>query len=105
MWSRFIEDRAGGAAPIFALGIIPIIGLVGAAVDYSRGNAARTAMLASLDATALMLSRDAANMDPGAGHRQGDVASSTRSSTGPRSPTFRSPPICRARSKAASCST
>jgi Flp pilus assembly protein TadG len=65
MWSRFIEDRAGGAAPIFALGIIPIIGLVGAAVDYSRGNAARTAMLASLDATALMLSRDAANMTPG----------------------------------------
>ena len=52
-------------APIFALGIIPIIGLVGAAVDYSRGNAARTAMLASLDATALMLSRDAAGMDPG----------------------------------------
>ena len=64
MWSRFIEDRAGGAAPIFALGIIPIIGLVGAAVDYSRGNAARTAMLASLDATALMMSRDAAGMDP-----------------------------------------
>ena len=65
MWSRFIKDRAGGAAPIFALGIIPIIGIVGAAVDYSRGSAARTAMLASLDATALMLSRDAANMDPG----------------------------------------
>lgn len=65
MWSRFIEDRAGGAAPIFALGIIPVIGLMGAAVDYSRGNAARTAMLASLDATALMLSRDAANMTPG----------------------------------------
>ena len=65
MWSRFLKDRAGGAAPIFALGILPIIGLVGAAVDYSRGNAARTAMLASLDATALMLSRDAANMTPG----------------------------------------
>ena len=64
MWSRFIEDRAGGAAPIFALGIIPVIGLMGAAVDYSRGNAARTAMLASLDATALMMSRDAAGMDP-----------------------------------------
>ena len=65
MWSRFLKDRAGGAAPIFALGILPIIGLVGAAIDYSRGNAARTAMLASLDATALMLSRDAANMTPG----------------------------------------
>ena len=49
---------------MFALAIVPIIGLVGAAVDYSRGNAARTAMQAALDATALMLSRDAAGMDP-----------------------------------------
>ena len=58
---------------MFALAIVPIIGLVGAAVDYSRGNAARTAMQASLDATALMLSRDAAGMDPDADLRQGDV--------------------------------
>jgi Flp pilus assembly protein TadG len=64
MWSHFLADRRAGVAPMFALAIVPIIGLVGAAVDYSRGNAARTAMLASLDATALMLSRDAAGMDP-----------------------------------------
>jgi Flp pilus assembly protein TadG len=64
MWSRFAGDARGGVAPMFALAIVPVIGLVGAAVDYSRGNAARTAMLASLDATALMLSRDAANMQP-----------------------------------------
>jgi Mg-chelatase subunit ChlD len=49
---------------MFALAIVPIIGLVGAAVDYSRGNAARTAMLAAVDATALMLSKDAATMTP-----------------------------------------
>ena len=49
---------------MFALALVPIIGLVGAAVDYSRGNAARTAMFATLDATALMLSRDAATMTP-----------------------------------------
>ena len=61
---RFVADQRGGVAPMFALAIVPIIGLVGAAVDYSRGNAARTAMLAALDATALMLSRDAAGMDP-----------------------------------------
>src|SRR5580765_384600 len=65
MWSRFLSDRGASVAPVFALAIVPIIGLVGAAVDYSRGNAARTAMQASLDATALMLSRDAANMAPG----------------------------------------
>ena len=64
MWSRFVADQRGGVAPIFALAIVPIIGLVGAAIDYSRGNAARTAMQAALDATALMLSRDAAGMDP-----------------------------------------
>jgi Flp pilus assembly protein TadG len=64
MWSRLVGDRAGGVAPMFALALVPMVGLVGAAVDYSRGNAARTAMLASLDATALMLSRDAANMTP-----------------------------------------
>src|ERR1700730_3823323 len=64
MWSRFFADRRGGVAPMFALGLVPVIGIVGAAVDYSRGNAARTAMQASLDATALMLSRDAATMTP-----------------------------------------
>src|SRR5947209_8521947 len=64
MWSRFFADRRGGVAPIFALGLVPVIGFVGAAVDYSRGNAARTAMQAALDATGLMLSRDAATMTP-----------------------------------------
>ena len=64
MWSRFLGDRRGGVAPMFALGLVPVIGFVGAAVDYSRGNAARTAMQASLDATGLMLSRDAATMTP-----------------------------------------
>ena len=43
MWSRFLADQRAGVAPMFALAIVPIIGLVGAAVDYSRGNAARTA--------------------------------------------------------------
>jgi Flp pilus assembly protein TadG len=65
MWSRFFADLRGGVAPMFALGIIPIIGVVGAAVDYSRAGAARTSMLAALDATALLLSRDAATItDP-----------------------------------------
>ena len=49
---------------MFALALVPIIGVVGAAVDYSRASAARAAMFASLDATALMLSRDAATMPP-----------------------------------------
>jgi Flp pilus assembly protein TadG len=62
--SRFFAEERGGAVPMFALALVPVIGLVGAAVDYSRGNAARTAMLAAIDATALMLSKDAATMTP-----------------------------------------
>jgi Flp pilus assembly protein TadG len=64
MWSRFLADQRAGVAPVFALALVPVIGLVGASVDYSRGNAVKAAMQASLDATALMLSRDAADMDP-----------------------------------------
>ena len=65
-WSRFLADQRGGAVPMFTLAIVPIIGLVGASVDYSRGNAARTSMLAAIDATALMLSKNAATMTPAA---------------------------------------
>ena len=62
MRSRFLADQSGGVAPMFALAIVPIIGLAGAAIDYSRASSARTAMFAALDATGLMLSRDAATM-------------------------------------------
>src|SRR3954468_5600252 len=64
MRSRFFADERGGVAPIFALAIVPIIGLAGAAVDYSRAASARAAMYAALDATGLMLSKDAATMAP-----------------------------------------
>jgi len=64
MWSRFIADQRGGVAPMFAFALVPLIGLGGAAIDYSRANAARSAMFAALDATALMLSKDAATMAP-----------------------------------------
>lgn len=46
----------------FGLAIVPLVGFVGAAVDYTRANTARTAMQAALDSTALMLSKDAAVM-------------------------------------------
>jgi len=53
----FLHDRRGAVAPIFALAIIPVIGLVGAAVDYSRANSTRTSMLAALDATSLAMAK------------------------------------------------
>jgi Flp pilus assembly protein TadG len=55
---RFGAAKKGNTAIIFALAIIPIISFVGAAIDYSRANMARTSMQTALDSTALMLSRD-----------------------------------------------
>jgi Flp pilus assembly protein TadG len=58
MWfSRFLKDRRGGVAPMFAIAIVPVFGLIGAAVDYSRANSVRTGMQAAIDATALAMAK------------------------------------------------
>jgi Flp pilus assembly protein TadG len=54
---RFLKDRRGGVAPMFALAIVPVVGLVGASIDYSRANSARTAMQSALDATSLAMAK------------------------------------------------
>src|SRR5262249_39062860 len=46
-------------AVIFAFATLPIIGMMGAAVDYGRASAMRTDLQSALDATALMVSKDA----------------------------------------------
>jgi Flp pilus assembly protein TadG len=56
--ARFGRADDGNIAVIFAIALVPIIGFVGAAVDYTRANAARSSMQAALDTTALMLSKD-----------------------------------------------
>lgn len=58
----FRVDRGGNVALIFAFAVIPVFGAVAVAVDYSRANAARTAMQAALDATALMISTEALDL-------------------------------------------
>jgi Flp pilus assembly protein TadG len=55
---RFAKANDGNIAVIFAIALLPILGFVGAAIDYSRAANARTAMQAALDSTSLMLSRD-----------------------------------------------
>ena len=57
--ARFIRDRRGSVVPIAALSLVVIVGLTGAAVDYTRAGAVRTAMQAAVDATALSLSKSA----------------------------------------------
>ena len=56
----FRVAHAGNVAITFALATLPIIAMVGFAVDYSRANAVKAAMQAALDSTALMISKEAA---------------------------------------------
>jgi Flp pilus assembly protein TadG len=46
----------------FAIATIPMIGFVGAAVDYSHANSVKAAMQAAVDSTALMLSKQASGL-------------------------------------------
>jgi Flp pilus assembly protein TadG len=55
---RFSAAEEGNIAVIFAIALVPLLGFVGAAVDYTRANAARSSMQAALDSTALMISKD-----------------------------------------------
>ena len=63
--ARFWKNRHGGVAPMLAIAIVPLMGAVGAAVDYSRANAARAAFQTALDSTALALSKTAATASAG----------------------------------------
>ena len=55
---RFARANEGNIAVIFTIALIPIISFIGAAIDYSRANNARSSMQAALDSTALMISKD-----------------------------------------------
>jgi len=57
---RFGRAQAGNVAITFAMATLPVIGGVGAAVDYSHANSVKVALQAALDSTALMLSKEAA---------------------------------------------
>ena len=69
LYSRFrraLRDfgpaRRGNVAVTFVVLCIPIIGGVGAAVDYSRANSIRAALQGALDFTALTLAKDAGTL-------------------------------------------
>src|SRR5262245_10346286 len=62
LFARFFQDCKGGVAPLLALGIIPLVGAVGASIDYSRASSTRAAMQAAGDATALMLAKVASTL-------------------------------------------
>ncbi|UTD28782.1 pilus assembly protein [Bradyrhizobium sp. WD16] len=62
LFRRFRRHTKANVAVTFALALLPILGMVGAAIDYARVNNARTAMQAALDSAALMVSKDAPNL-------------------------------------------
>lgn len=51
--AAFARSRDGGVALLFALAAIPLLGAVGAALDYSRASSARSVMALAADAAAL----------------------------------------------------
>jgi len=59
---RFLRNRDASVAPMLALAALPLFGFVGAAIDFSRGASVRTSMQGALDATALMLAKNAQTM-------------------------------------------
>jgi Flp pilus assembly protein TadG len=58
VWVRFITPIDGAVAPIFALALIPMVGMIGAALDYSRANQVKAKLQGSLDAALLAGAHD-----------------------------------------------
>lgn len=58
----FRSDRRGNVLVMFVITLIPTLGLVGAAVDYSRATTARQVLNSAVDSAALMAARDAARL-------------------------------------------
>ena len=56
--SRFAPAEQGNIAVIFAIALIPVLGFVGAAIDYSRAVQTRSSLQVALDSAALMVSKD-----------------------------------------------
>jgi Flp pilus assembly protein TadG len=56
--ARFVGRSEGSVLPIFTLALIPVVGMAGAAVDYSRASNARSHLQASLDVALLAGARD-----------------------------------------------
>jgi Flp pilus assembly protein TadG len=58
----FRRAQSANVAIMFGLTLVPLLGIAGAAIDYSRAASDRTKMQAAVDTTALMLAREAPGM-------------------------------------------
>jgi Flp pilus assembly protein TadG len=56
------SDERGNVMVMFGFALVPVIGLTGATIDYSRATSARQVLNAAVDSAALMAARDAARL-------------------------------------------
>jgi Flp pilus assembly protein TadG len=70
---QFRRDERGNIAVTFALALLPMLGFVGAAVDYSRASSAKTSLQSALDTSALMISKEAPGMTTAALQARGQA--------------------------------
>ncbi|MCP9628697.1 pilus assembly protein [Rhodopseudomonas palustris] len=54
LFRRFVSDGSGNVAAIFAISLLPLLGFVGAAIDYSTANRVRTKLESAQDAAVLL---------------------------------------------------
>src|SRR5882724_11526636 len=59
LFQRFLDDRSASVVPLLALAAIPVTGLIGAAVDYSRAAALQASLQAAADSTSLAMAKTA----------------------------------------------
>ena len=64
-FTRFFANKEAGVAPLLALVALPVMTSIGAAIDFGRASAARVAMQSALDATTIIMAKDAKNVDAG----------------------------------------
>jgi hypothetical protein len=57
--SQIVQDRRGSVAQIFALALIPVAFMAGAAIDYTRSVAERSELQVAVDAAVLAGAKDA----------------------------------------------
>src|SRR3954471_16418049 len=58
MLRRFAANENGNVAIAFAISLVPILGSVGAAVDYSRSASVRAGLQIATDRTVLLAARE-----------------------------------------------
>lgn len=61
-WRALRSDERGNVLVMFGFAMVPVIGLAGATIDYSRASGAREVLNAAVDSAALMAARDATKL-------------------------------------------